>query len=410
MKKLFGLLSALICLILVISSALKYNIKEPSHIVKFSSWGSQSEVIVLKKLINEFEKENPDVKIKFLHIPQNYFQKIHLLVASNQEPDVVFINNQNIPMYIKVGLFEDLTSYFKDEKNKYFKEALDCFEYNNGLYAIPRDISNLVIYINKDIFKQKNIPSDIKLKNIYDLKNLAQNLTDENHFGINTEEMPLYWIYYLASEGEGIISHDLKHIGLNSEKSLDILNFYSDFVNKYHISPSKSQIGSMTTAQMFINEKLAMYISGRWMVPKFRQTINFDWDVIEFPSSDNNKLYIDSSGWALSKRSKNKPDSIKFLKFISSQTANKEFTKSGLIIPARVDVAYTNIFLDDSVKPHNNMAFLNTVKNSQPTLVVENYSSVNDILNERMLKLLNGDYNAKDIMDKKTLKKLESLL
>ena len=51
--------------------------------ITFSSWGSVTEVGIIKKIITDFEKENPDIKVNFMHIPQNYFQKIHLLFASN---------------------------------------------------------------------------------------------------------------------------------------------------------------------------------------------------------------------------------------------------------------------------------------------------------------------------------------
>ena len=67
--------------------------------ITFSSWGSISEVQILKKLISDFESENPGTKINFQHIPQNYFQKLHLLFASNTAPDVIFNNNLYLPLY-----------------------------------------------------------------------------------------------------------------------------------------------------------------------------------------------------------------------------------------------------------------------------------------------------------------------
>ena len=48
-------------------------------VIQFSSWGSESEIKILKPILIEFEKQNPDIKVELLHIPQNYFQKIHLL-------------------------------------------------------------------------------------------------------------------------------------------------------------------------------------------------------------------------------------------------------------------------------------------------------------------------------------------
>ena len=75
--------------------------------ISFSSWGSQSEVEIIKKVISEFENENPSIKVRFLHFPQNYFQKLHLLFASNQAPDVIFINNLHLPIY--KNYLEDLS-------------------------------------------------------------------------------------------------------------------------------------------------------------------------------------------------------------------------------------------------------------------------------------------------------------
>ena len=82
------------------------------NVVTFSSWGSITEVEVLKKIISDFEQENPNIKIQFLHIPQNYFQKLHLLFASSTAPDVVFINNLNLPIYEKY--LEDLSEYIDE--------------------------------------------------------------------------------------------------------------------------------------------------------------------------------------------------------------------------------------------------------------------------------------------------------
>ena len=75
--------------------------KKTKEEITFSSWGSVTEVRIINKIISDFEHENPDIKVNFLHIPQNYFQKLHLLFASNQAPDVIFVNNLYLPLYAK---------------------------------------------------------------------------------------------------------------------------------------------------------------------------------------------------------------------------------------------------------------------------------------------------------------------
>ena len=43
------------------------NLKEENNIT-FSSWGSVTEVEIIKKIIADYEKENPNTKINFIHV------------------------------------------------------------------------------------------------------------------------------------------------------------------------------------------------------------------------------------------------------------------------------------------------------------------------------------------------------
>ena len=98
--------------------------KQNADTITFSTWGSHSEIQIITPLIKEFENQN-NIKVKLIHIPQNYFQKLHLLFASNQAPDVIFINNYYLPIYVKANLLENLETY-KTDKNLYFKNAINA--------------------------------------------------------------------------------------------------------------------------------------------------------------------------------------------------------------------------------------------------------------------------------------------
>ena len=89
-QKLQKILIGCVALLLVICAS---SFIDTRTAIKFASWGSKTEVDIIKPIIEEFEKENPTIRVEFMHIPQNYFQKIHLLFASKTPPDVLFINN-----------------------------------------------------------------------------------------------------------------------------------------------------------------------------------------------------------------------------------------------------------------------------------------------------------------------------
>ena len=349
--------------------------KETGTVIEFASWGSKSEVEILKPILSDFEKENPDIKVEFMHIPQNYFQKIHLLFASNTAPDVIFINNLYLPVYANAGVLEPLNL----SSNQFYGQAIEALSFKGELYAIPRDVSNLVIYYNKDIFDKKHIPYPSQDWTFSEFLNTAEKLTDKNTFGISFEEDPLFYLPYLMSNGGGILPD-----GINKQESQNALNFYADLRKKYHVAPRKSDSASATMAQMFLQGRLGMYLSGRWMVPKIREEAEFDWDITQFPKGTKGSIVqLDASGWAVSKSSKHKKEALKLVEFLSSKQSIEKFVKSGLIVPAREDVGNSKIFLDGQ-KPENAKIFLDIIQTSKPTPVTVDYREILDKLKKDM--------------------------
>ncbi len=354
------------------------------EVIQFASWGSKSEVAIIKPILAEFEKENPEIKIDFMHIPQNYFQKIHLLFASNTAPDVIFINNHYLPIYANAGLLEPVQA-----DNNFYDKALKALSWNNTLYAIPRDISTLVIFYNRDLFRKNNLSAPDSNWTMRDFLITAQKLTHDGIFGISFEEDALFYLPYLMSFGGGILSDDLSRLIIDEDASKRGINFYADLRKKYHVAPLKSESASATMAQMFLQQKLAMHLSGRWLVPKYREEADFDWDVVQFPKGENGSIVpLDASGWAISKSSKNKIMARKLVDFLASKESSQKFTQSGLIVPARKDVA-ESIYFFDNKKPLNARTFINAIENSKTTPVSIDYKEILDNLKGKFEKAFN---------------------
>ncbi|MCM1002734.1 MAG: sugar ABC transporter substrate-binding protein [Candidatus Gastranaerophilales bacterium] len=339
MKKLLTLILALVLLC--------GCTKKTQEEITFSSWGSVSEVKILNKIITDFETENPDIKIKFMHIPQNYFQKIHLLFASNTAPDVIFMNNLSLPIY--ANYLEDLSDEINPDE--FYPQSIEGLSSEGKVLAIPRDISNLVFYINLDLIKK---PSENWT--LEEFLQIAQNATKNGVFGVSFEE-DIYWaLPYLQAFDESILDD-------NPQKGL---KFYKDLRDKYKAAPSKSQVGSSTLAQMFLDKKIAMYLSGRWMYPKISEKADFNWAVVTFPGDKG--VPCDSSGWAISKNSKRKDSAKKFVQYLSSEKSSEYFTQTGLIVPARIK---TSNLIEEK-------AFLNAIKTSVKTPVNKDYKKITD--------------------------------
>ncbi len=418
-----NLILALSCLFLLIFIVTEYPHQKSKTVIKYSSWGSESELAIIKPLLKEFENQNPKIKVEFMHIPQNYFQKLHLLVASNLTPDVIFINNINGVFYAENKILLNLANYLNQatsiSQKDFFPKALSSFNHKESLYAIPRDISNLVVYYNKDIFDKYNIAYPSDNWTMQEFLETAQQLTKAlnkgetktTKFGVSFREMPLFWLPYLWSNSGGVLSQDKSSIIIDTPESINSIQFYSDLRNKHHVAPTKSEAGSSTMAQLFLQEKLAMHISGRWCVPKYRKEIKFNWDIARFPAGKNGSVVdCDSSGWAISAKSKHPQQAWKLIEFLASKNSITQFTKNGLIIPARIDVANSEVFLDKNLPPSNSEIFINIIEDSIPTPATSNYQEILDSLNSALEPVWNGRKQAKEVINKDLVEKLQNQL
>lgn len=358
--------SLILLSVLLLCGCSKKDLREE---IVFSSWGSVTEVQILKKIINDFENENPNIKVEFLHVPQNYFQKLHLLFVSNTAPDVIFINNLNIPIYCsKLERLDNIV-----DKSDFFESSVEGLSYEGNLYAVPRDISNLILYVNTDKIKLPD--SNWTLE---ELLSKAKSQTKAGVWGISYEE-DVYWaLPYLRYYGGGILD-DKGELCFKSKESQKGLKFYKDLRSFYKVAPTKSQVGSSTLAQMFLDEKVLMYLSGRWMYPKIKEEANFNWAVINFPNGKSLQ-YADSSGWALSKESKHKEASIKFIQYLSSEKSSEYFAKTGLVVPARKRIA-NRLNNEDN----NEKIFLEVAEKSINPPINKNYKRLTDDINKEYL-------------------------
>ena len=324
----------LLFLPLILCSCTKNQTEE----ITFSSWGSITETEIINKVIKEFENNNPNIKINFIHIPQNYFQKLHLLFVAQQEPDVIFINNLYLPIYAEKLIELDI------DQNNFYPQTIKAMSYNGKLLAVPRDISNLVFYYNKSIVNNIN-PN-------WNFQDFIKIINSIKHYYPTGFERDIFWAQpYILTLGYK-----------------DGINFYLDLEGKY--APTPSEVGSSTLTQMFIDGKIALLLSGRWMYPKICEKARFPFGIVTFPGTVNS----DASGWAISKNSQHKESAMKFINFLASKEISEYFTKTGLIIPARKDCAYL-------IKEK---AFLDAIEKSEPTIVDKNYKKNQDKINKEL--------------------------
>lgn len=355
--------------------------------LSFSTWGSLDEIETLKPLIKEFEAANPDVPITLIHVPDEYPHKIRLMAAARQIPDVLFMESQTLAGFARRGVLRDLGPYLAADpelcRGDFYRPCLDALTVGGTLYAIPRDLSNLVIFYNQGLFDAAKVPYPATGWSHADMLEKARRLTPppspgrlRERWGIGFAPYPIYWLPYLWSEGVDVMDPAMSRSTLLDPPTLAALKRYRDLRWVHHVAPLESEVGNARMSQLFAQGKLAMMVGGRWVVPGFRKKLDFSWDVAPFPRGKAGSVVdADASGWAVATACPHPETAWKLVRFLAGRKAIAAFTRSGLIVPSRPDVATSPAFLGGG-PPKNSRVFLDAIASARPTLSPPSYDEI----------------------------------
>ena len=75
-NRIIKILSLICAIFFVVLFKFQTRLGTSQTIIQFTSWGSKSEIEILKPILADFEKKNPDIKVEFIHIPQNIWTDV----------------------------------------------------------------------------------------------------------------------------------------------------------------------------------------------------------------------------------------------------------------------------------------------------------------------------------------------
>ena len=216
-------------------------------------------------------------------------------------------------------------------------------------------------------------------------------------FGVSfNAKPPLFWLPFLWSAGGDLFSADFRHCTLNAPGALEGLQFVANWRQRWHMAPTKAESGDAAMSQWFLQQRLAMMISGRWSVPVLREQAHFSWDVAPLPvgPSGRSRVGIDGSGYAISARSPHPKAAWALIRFLVSKPAVTQVAASGLIVPARRDVAESGLLSQPGQPPAHGRVFLDAIADGVPTHTPPRWNEFSEELQLALEPLWDGQQSA----------------
>lgn len=277
----------------------------------------------LKSLIQEYSKKN---NINIIIEETDFFDFVSGIEEKHMKnediADIFLVINDWIGDLAQKNIIEEVRE--RDIKN-IIKEARESVKYKNKYYAYPYKIETLFLFYNKKYIK--NIPN--KIEDILNLSNeLKKNKEIEGLiFPIDEFYYHFPWYSYVGGEKEDLLKID-NNTKEKLKKELNLIKDNFIYTNVFVVN------------LMFESEEAAMMINGNWEIDNIDK-YNFEtgYGIIK---DERFKQFAGTKSFAIYKKSQNKKEARKILKYLITYEAQKKINETKSVIPVNEKLIYNS--------------------------------------------------------------------
>jgi multiple sugar transport system substrate-binding protein len=374
--------------------------------IRFTTWGSPASNEVFQKVVDEFERRNPDIRVELMMLPwKQYHRKILTMLAAGSKLDFMRLANSYFPRFVENKALFPLDDFIERDRKQididdFYPMALRGCQAEGNFYGLPLDVVGWAIYYNRRLFDLKGLPYPNESWTWDEFIRVAKELTEDlNGDGIIDRygayvKFKMGVIELLAGQsGAMILDRHNRECLFDSPEGRAVIQLFYDLMVRYSVVPP---VEARAGQDVFAAQTVAMALLMRGMVTQYRQCLAFDWDVApvpKWPGKEPRALIVGGfNPWVISRNTELPEASWRFLKFFTGKEALTEMVKTGRFVPARKSVAQSPAFLETS-PPDNNAVFLDLIQSPNKVFVPRflHYNRLEKAFEDNFQLLLEGE-------------------
>jgi multiple sugar transport system substrate-binding protein len=296
--------------------------------IKFWAMGSEAEQII--KVLPEFEKRYPTIKVKVQQIPWTAAQeKLITAFASDNTPDLCQLGNTWIPQFSALKAIIPLDDFIRSStiinQQNFFKGIWETNIIDGKTFGIPWYVDTRIMFYRKDIFESVGYTNPPKnWDELYDLSlKVMEKYKNNSKYPIflPTNEWSTFIIFGLQSGSNLLVENNTK-----ANFSSDEFKRSFEYLIKYH-KEKLTPLGMMQVTNVYqalAEEYISIYFSGPWNIPEFKRwmkgNLSEKWATAPMPGFKNEYPGISLAGGSslvIFKNSPHKNEAWKLIEFLS---------------------------------------------------------------------------------------------
>jgi multiple sugar transport system substrate-binding protein len=363
--------------------------------------GNDAESAALGQVVADFEaKTGAKVELKTY---TDINTQLQADFVGGTAPDVFYVDGSMFPFYASLGVLEPLTPA-EVNADKFYSNLVEAFTAQDGtLYAIPKDVSTLAMYINTDLltsvgYTVADVPSALEDMVTF-LPELQAKLDEKYGAGqitAMTYNQDLARNLHLLQRNGASVADENENATLSSEGVLKNLDFMLSLV-KTNAYKTPADLGLGWNGEVFGTGKCVIMEEGNWVYGNLKQNYpEIKFDVVDMPTYLGEKSSMSFTvGYAVYKDSNEKELAKEWIRYATGDGMVTWCTGAGTL-PSRADVAQTMDVEADPVWAKH----LAQIEYSIPWQKGTTISIINTAYQNYLPTAVSGEMSAADAMAK----------
>jgi sn-glycerol 3-phosphate transport system substrate-binding protein len=284
---------------------------------------------------SDFEKENPGIKVKPIYSGsyQESITKALTAVKSNDAPTMsVLLSTDMFTLIDEEAIvpFDPLISTPEDQAwlKGFYPAFMENSQTGGKTWGIPFQRSTIVLYYNKEMFKDAGLDPNKPPATWKEMAEYAQKLTRRDASGKVTQwgvQIPAsgfpYWLFQGLTTENGVQLMNSAGTETYYDKPavVEALQYWMDLTAKYKVHP-EGLVEWGTTPKDFFERKVAMMWTTTGNLTNVKNNAKFDFGVGMLPANKRRGSPTGGGNFYLFKQAKPEQQAaaLKFIKWITS--------------------------------------------------------------------------------------------
>ncbi|CAG7598265.1 sn-glycerol-3-phosphate-binding periplasmic protein UgpB [Paenibacillus solanacearum] len=252
---------------------------------------------IFDSLAEQFNKENKDgitVKPIYTGSNQDTLIKAQTAVMGGTPPDLMLVSSTDLFTLLDMDAIIPLNDLIaKDGGDAYIKDFYEGFLANaqtgGKTYSIPFQRSTIILYYNKDAFKEVGLDPNKPPQNYQELTEYAKKLTKPGRWGIEISSTEyIGWMFQALAlqNGKNLMDQDGKKVFFNTPENVKALQFWIDLIKKEKVMP-EGATNWATIPSDFMSGKTAMMYHTTGNLGAVKNGAKFEFGTAFLPAGKN---------------------------------------------------------------------------------------------------------------------------